>query len=348
MDLQILWFVLVAVLWSGYFLLEGFDFGVGMLLPFLPRNEGQRSAMFQSIGPVWDGNEVWLIAAGGLLVFAFPRAYAVAFSGFYLPLMLVLWLLVLRGVSIELRSHHGNPLWRQFFDAVFALSSAILALVLGVALGNVLRGVPLDQTGYFSAPLFSDFGTGGELGALDWYTVTVGLFAVATLAAHGAMFLRWKTAGALAARASGLAGRLWIASAALAIAVTAATAVVRPALLAALAGRPGLWILPAGAIAGFAAVFVALRRGWELGGFIASGATIAALLGMTAGALYPHLLPSSIDARFDLDIAGAANSAHGLAIGLMWWIPAIALAIGYFVYLFRSFRGKTQPGDDHA
>jgi len=342
------WYILLGFMLIVYVVLDGFDLGVGILHLWVARTDHERRTALAAIGPVWDGNEVWLIAAGGLLVFAFPRAYAVAFSGFYLPLMLVLWLLVLRGVSIELRSHHGNPLWRQFFDAVFALSSAILALVLGVALGNVLRGVPLDQTGYFSAPLFSDFGTGGELGALDWYTVTVGLFAVATLAAHGAMFLRWKTAGALAARASGLAGRLWIASAALAIAVTAATAVVRPALLAALAGRPGLWILPAGAIAGFAAVFVALRRGWELGGFLASGATIAALLGMTAGALYPHLLPSSIDARFDLDIAGAANSAHGLAIGLMWWIPAIALAIGYFVYLFRSFRGKTQPGDDHA
>ena len=342
------WYILLGFMLIVYVVLDGFDLGVGILHLFVARGDHDRRTALAAIGPVWDGNEVWLIAAGGLLVFAFPRAYAVAFSGFYLPLMLVLWLLILRGVSIELRSHHGNPLWRQFFDAVFALSSAILAFVLGVALGNVLRGVPIDQTRYFIAPLFSDFGTGGALGALDWYTVTVGLFALATLAAHGAMFLRWKTAGELAARASGVAGRLWIASAALAVAVTAATAVVRPALLASLAGRPGLWILPAGAIAGFATVFVALRRGWELGGFIASAATIAALLGMTAGALYPHLLPSSLDPRVDLDVDNAANSAHGLAIGLLWWIPAIALAIGYFVYLFRSFRGKAQPGDDHG
>src|SRR5512140_7900 len=183
------WFILLGFMLIVYVVLDGFDLGAGILHLFVARHDDERRTVLAAIGPVWDGNEVWLLAAGGLLVFAFPRVYAVAFSGFYLPLILVLWLLVLRGVSIELRSHQANPLWRQFFDVVFALSSAVLALVLGVALGNVLRGVPIDGSGFFAAPLFTNFGHGGELGAIDWYTLSVGLFALAALGAHGAMYL---------------------------------------------------------------------------------------------------------------------------------------------------------------
>lgn len=334
------WFILLGFMLIMYVVLDGFDLGAGILHLVVARSDDERRKVLASIGPVWDGNEVWLIAAGGLLVFAFPRVYAAAFSGFYLPLMLVLWLLVLRGVAIELRSHQANPLWRQFFDAVFALSSALLALVLGVALGNVLRGVPLDETGYFATPLFTDLDLRGELGAIDWYTASVGLFALAALTAHGAMYLRWKTDGELHARATRIARGAWIAVAVLAVVVTIETAVVRPALLANLAGRPGLWILPVVIIAALVLVFVALARGRELRGFVASAIVIAGLLGMTAGALYPLILPSTIEPRFSLDVAGAANDREGLVIGLAWWIPAILLAIGYFAYLFRSFRGK--------
>jgi cytochrome d ubiquinol oxidase subunit II len=334
------WFVLLGFMLIVYVVLEGFDLGAGILHLFVAHDDRARRTVLAAIGPVWDGNEVWLIAAGGLLVFAFPKVYAVAFSGFYLPLILVLWLLILRGVSIELRSHHASPLWRQFFDAVFALSSALLALVLGVALGNVLRGVPIDASGTFEAALFTDFGEGGELGAIDWYTLSVGLFALVTLAAHGAMYLRWKTGGDVNVRATRLARTLWIWVAVVAAAVTIETGEVRPALLDSLAARPALWILPLIVIAAIVAVFVSLARGGERRGFLASSLAIAALLAMTAGALYPVLLPSTIDARYSLDVARAANDDRGLAIGLAWWIPAIALAIGYFTYLFRSFRGK--------
>ena len=149
------WFVLLGFMLLVYVVLDGFDLGAGTLHLFVGRSDEDRRTTLAAIGPVWNGNEVWLIAAGGLLVFAFPRVYAVAFSGFYLPLMLVLWLLILRGIAIELRSQQANPLWRQFFDLTFALSSAVLALVLGVALGNILRGVPIDATGYFAAPLMA-------------------------------------------------------------------------------------------------------------------------------------------------------------------------------------------------
>lgn len=343
------WFVLLGFMLIVYVVLDGFDLGAGILHLFVARSDDDRRTVFSAIGPVWNGNEVWLLAAGGLLVFAFPRVYAVAFSGFYLPLMLVLWLLILRGISIELRSHQANPLWRQLFDAIFALSSAVLALVLGVALGNVLRGVPIDATGYFAAPLFTNFGLGGELGAIDWYTASVGLFSLAVLAGHGAMFLRWKTADSVSARSTGLAPWLWGSTVILAIVITIETASVNPTLLANLAARPALWILPAAAIAGWIGVFVSLARRRELAGFLASSIVIAALLGMTAGALYPVILRSSIDPAFSLDVAGSANDRGGLAIGLAWWIPAILLALGYFTYLFRSFRAKVTLGaDDHA
>jgi len=327
-----------------YVVLDGFDLGAGILHLFVARRDEERRTVLEAIGPVWDGNEVWLLASGGLLVFAFPQVYAVAFSGFYLPLVLVLWLLVLRGLSIELRSHLTNPLWRQFMDVVFALSSGALALVLGVALGNVLRGVPIDASGYFASPLFTDLRISGELGAIDWYTASVGLLAVATLAGHGAMYLRWKTAGEVNLRATRLGRRAWIVAAVLAVVVTVETAVVRPSLFAHLAARPGLWILPLAVVAALALVARSFVRGVEMGGFLASSLVVAALLGLTAGTLYPTILHSTIDPRFDLDVAGASNDRRSLLIGLAWWVPAVALAIGYFAYLFRSFRGKVAVG----
>jgi cytochrome d ubiquinol oxidase subunit II len=330
------WFCLLAFMLTMYVVLDGFDLGAGILHLFV----SDRRVVLAAIGPVWNGNEVWLIASGGLLVVAFPRVYAVSFSGIYLPLMLVLWLLVLRGLAIELRSHHGNALWRQFFDVVFGIASTALALIFGVALGNVLHGVPLDQSGTFELSLFA--GQPGEHGAIDWYTASVGAFAVAALAAHGAMFLRWKTHLDL----RGLARRLWLVTAALAVAVTIETAFVQPRLFTHLAERPWLWILPLAVIGGFVAVFVALAGNLELPGFLASSVVIAGLLLLTAGALYPLILPSSIDPRYSLDVT-ASNDHGALAIGLAWWIPAIALAFVYFAHLFRSFRGKA-TGDYHA
>ncbi len=341
------WFLLLGFMLIMYVVLDGFDLGAGILHLAVARSDEDRRTVFAAIGPVWDGNEVWLLASGGLLVFAFPHVYAVAFSGFYLPLMMVLWLLVLRGISIELRSHHENILWRQLFDVTFALASIVLALVLGVALGNVIRGVPIDASGYFTAPLWASFTTSGAIGAIDWYTQSVGVFAIAVLAGHAAMYLRWKTSGELQARVTRVAWPIWIAICALAVLVTIETAVVQPGLFARLAGRPGLWILPAIIIAAIVFVFLSLARGRELGGFVASALMIAGLLGLTAGALYPLILPSTVDPSYSLDIS-SANDASALAIGLCWWIPAIVLAIGYFTYLFRSFRGKATSADYHA
>src|SRR5579863_6347973 len=206
-----IWFWLVAVMIVGYVVLDGFDLGVGVLHLFLARNESERRLLLRSIGPVWDGNEVWLLAGGGTLYFAFPLLYASAFSGFYLPLMIVLWLLVLRGVSLELRNHIDVGVWRSLLDGVFGLASALLAIFYGAALANVLRGVPLQADGYFFLPLWTDWKTGQTPGILDWYTVIGGVLALIALTLHGALWLTIKTSGDLEQRARNAVTPLWLA-----------------------------------------------------------------------------------------------------------------------------------------
>src|SRR5713101_4105950 len=175
-----------------YVVLDGFDLGAGIVHLLIARTDGERRQVIGSIGPVWDGNEVWLLAAGGTLFFAFPSLYASSFSGFYLPLMIVLWLLMLRGISIEFRNHVAGSVWGPFWDAVFCASSTLLPVFLGAALGNVVRGVPLDAQGRFFEPLWTDFTTRPPTGILDWYTVLAGLSALAALAAHGALWITLK------------------------------------------------------------------------------------------------------------------------------------------------------------
>src|SRR5271167_5210199 len=172
--MEAVWFAIVSAMLAVYAVLDGFDFGVGVVHRLVAKTDEERRTVLAAIGPVWDGNEVWLVAAGGVLFMAFPRVYSAAFSGFYLALMIVLWLLILRGIAIESRSHQENPLWREFWDTTFSLSSAVLAVVLGAALGNVVRGVPLDATGFFAMPLFTDFQPGAHPGVFDWYTVLAG------------------------------------------------------------------------------------------------------------------------------------------------------------------------------
>jgi cytochrome d ubiquinol oxidase subunit II len=334
------WFALIGFMLTVYVVLDGFDFGAGILHLFVAKTDEERRTVFAAIGPFWDGNEVWLVAAGGVLVFAFPRVYSAALSGFYMPLTILLWVLILRGISIEFRSHEQNPLWRAFWDATFAFASLVIVLVLGAALGNLIRGVPLDRTGYFRAALFTNFLTQPNSGALDWYTLSVGAFAVAVLAGHGALYLWWKTDGPVAQRSERIARRCWAAIGILAILVTLATAWVRPALFESLRQRVWTWPLLVVAVGGVAMVFRSIVRGRELHAFLGSCAFIAGMLAITAAEMFPTILPSTVDPAYSLTIANAANGRRGLWIGLAWWIPSMLLAVGYFVYLFRSFRGK--------
>jgi cytochrome bd ubiquinol oxidase subunit II len=336
------WYGVVAVMLSVYVVLDGFDFGAGILHLFVARTDRERREVLAAIGPVWDGNEVWLIASGGVLVFAFPRAYAVGFSGFYLPLMMVLWLLVLRGLSIELRSHLENPLWRSFWDAVLGFASAVMAVVLGAALGNVLRGVPIDETGFFAVPLFTTFRLGRNPGVLDWYTVLIGVFAFAALAAHGALYLAGKSEGMVRERALGAARVAWPAVAAIGLACIACTWQVRPELYTGLAARAWSWPLPVLAAAALAGVFASLFRGRERTAFLCSAVFLASTLAATAAGLFPLLLPSTIAPAFSLTAEQAAAGQHGLRVALIWWTLGISLAVGYAAFVYRSARGRVR------
>ena len=340
-----IWYAIIAAMLTAWAVLDGLDFGAGLMHFVVARTERERGTVLAAIGPIWDGNEVWLIASGGVFVFAFPRAYAAAFSGMYLPLMIVLWLLLLRGIAIEFRGQIGDALWRQAWDFVFGSASALIAFVAGVALGNVLRGVPVDATRRFHLDLFSlDVKHGA---AIDFFTSLVGVTAVSVLAAHGAIYLAWKTDEPVHGRSVTAAQRIWPVAMIVAAAATAATAFVHPAMAATLVRRPFAWPLPAGAVLCAWRVMHALRRGHALEAFVASSGFIVALLLATAAALFPVLIASTIDPRFDIDAWSAASGDTALGIGLAWWLPAMALAVAYFVHLFRSMRGKVSGEYGH-
>lgn len=242
----LIWFWIVALMLVAYVVLDGFDIGVGIAHFLVARSHQDRGTILRTIGPVWDGNEVWLLAGGGTLYFAFPLLYASSFSGFYLPLMIVLWLLILRGIGVELRSHFGTVVWRGFFDGSFAISSTLLAIFLGAALANVIRGVPLNADGYFFAPLWTNWRVGPNPGILDWYTVIGGLVALVALGIHGSLYLAVKTGGELQTRARLLAQRYWIVLLVLTIASLTATMLVRPAVLLSYFHYPIAFLIPAG------------------------------------------------------------------------------------------------------
>jgi cytochrome d ubiquinol oxidase subunit II len=337
-----LWFVIVVAIFTAYIVLDGFDFGAGILHLFIAKNDGERRTVLAAIGPLWDGNEVWLIAGGGVLVYAFPRVYAAAFSGYYLALMLVFWLLILRGISIEFRSHGEGQLWRSFWDGAFAVSSTLMAIVLGAALGTVVRGVPLDETGYFVGPLFTDFRIGAHPGILDWYTVLVGVFALVALAGHGATYLIYKTEGVVRERTRRLAMPLWAALAVLLVPVTAATARVQPQLFAHLASRPWTWSLVVGITASLLAVFINLRRRAELPTFLASVVFLVSILGATAAGYFPTCLISTLSPAYSLNTTNGSAGSLSLHVGLFWWPLALVIAVCYFLYLYHAFRGKVE------
>jgi cytochrome d ubiquinol oxidase subunit II len=337
-------FAMVAAMLTVYVVLDGFDFGVGILHRLVARTDDERRTVLAAIGPVWDGNEVWLVAAAGVLFMGFPRVYSAAFSGFYMALMIVLWLLIVRGIAIESRSHQENPLWREFWDTAFSLASALLAVVLGAALGNMVRGVPLDSTGFFAIPLFTDFRPGVQPGIFDWYTTLVGVFTPCVLAGHGALYLVWKTTGPVQVRSAAWARKIWLAVLPLWVLVTLATAWVQPEIYTNLLARPwslGFVLLMLGGLCG---VFRFLSRGRELTAFLSSSSFLLGLLATTMTGNYPNWLRSTLDPAHSLTAANTAAQSYALQVGLVWLSIGIALAGGYFVYLFRSVRGKVGSG----
>jgi cytochrome d ubiquinol oxidase subunit II len=335
-----IWFWIVAVMITAYVVLDGFDLGVGILAPFLARTEEDRRAVLRSIGPVWDGNEVWLLAGGGTLYFAFPLLYASSFSGFYLPLMIVLWLLIGRGLSIELRMHIDHTVWRSFFDGMFFVSSALLAIFFGAALANVIRGVPLGADNYFFLPLWTNWRVSAQPGILDWYTVIGGVVALVALATHGALWLVIKAPGELEIRARRAASTLWMVLLVVTLISLPATIAVRPAALANYRAHPVLFAIPLLVVATLIGMLSFTRQRKPLAAFVSSCLYLVFMLVGAAAGLYPTLLPSSSDPARDITIANALTGAHSLHVGLVWWSLGLILALGYIFTSYFLFRGK--------
>src|SRR3984893_17123541 len=335
-----LWFWIVAVMLTAYVVLDGFDLGVGIVFPFVSHTEEERQHALRAIGPVWDGNEVWLLAAGGTLFFAFPLLYASAFSGFYMPLMIVLWLLVLRGLSVELRMHADEPLWRSFFEGLFFFSSSLLAIFFGAALANVIRGVPIGPDNYFYLPLWTNWRTGANPGILDWYTLIGGVLAVIALAMHGALYLALASHGDLAQRAFHWARKLWPAVLAVTAISLPATVLARPNSLANYRTHPLDFLAPILVVLSLGVVWKAIRARKALRGFLGSCVYLAAMLSGAAAGLYPALLPSVGNAGQDLTVARAIARPHTLHIGMIWWSIGMLLAVMYFSIVYWLFRGK--------
>jgi cytochrome bd ubiquinol oxidase subunit II len=342
--METLWFMIVAVMVAAYVVLDGFDLGAGVIYLGAARTPDERRKIMRAIGPVWDGNEVWLLAAGGTLYFAFPQLYASSFSGFYLPLMMVLWLLMLRGIGIELRAHMANPVWAGFFDVIFCVSSVLLTIFFGAALGNVVRGVPLAVDHYFFEPLWTNFRVGANPGILDWYTVLTGVIALVTLTAHGSLYVAIKTEGDLNHRARTVALWAWPVQVLLTIVGLVATIYVRPTVLDNYREHVIGFLIPGVVYGSLGLMIYAIRKGQHLAyeklAFVGSALYIVGMLVGAAFALYPNVLPSSTDPALNLTIYNTAAGHHGLVVGVTWWILGMILAVGYFTLLFRMFKGK--------
>ena len=342
-----IWVCLVAIMITVYVLLDGFDLGAGAIHLLVAKTDDERRQVLATVGPVWDGNEVWLLAAGGTLYFAFPALYAGAFSGFYLPLMIVLWLLILRGTSIEFRNHIISRVWDPFWDFLFCVSSLLLAIFFGAALANVARGVPLDASGYFFEPLWTDFRLGEQTGILDWYTILVGVLALLVLVMHGALWVQMKTTGPVNKRSAKLATNSWWGVVILTAVITAITFRVQPQVEENFVTWPWGFVFPLLAIAGIAGVRFELVKRDERKAFFASCAYLTGMLTSVIFGLYPLVLPAR-NPVYSLTVANAKAADYGLKVGAAWWTIGILLATGYFTYVYRSFAGKVVVAKDQT
>jgi cytochrome d ubiquinol oxidase subunit II len=340
------WFGLLCITLIVFVVLDGWDIGAGVLHFVAGRTSTERREIVAAIGPLWSWHEVWLLAFGGTFLLAFPKVMATSFAGFYLALWFVIWSFILRGISLEVGGHINDRLWRSWWDFVFAVSNVLLAVLFGAALGNVIRGVPLDGSGKFTMSLFTDFGVRGRVGILDWYTVSVAVFTTVLLSAHGATYLRLKTIGHLHHRSERLARGLWATVAGLFVIVSLETWVVRPALYDAMVARPLAWLAIAVVVAGAWALVTGLRGTDERRAFVGSCAVIVGLLAGAAVSVFPVMLHSTLAAEHSMTAHNGAAPANGLALALIWWPVAFVLAFTYLVVILREYRGKVRPTED--
>lgn len=329
MELTTAWFLIIAFLWLGYFVLEGFDFGVGMLLPTLARDEKERRVMINTIGPVWDGNEVWVLVAGGATFAAFPEWYATMFSGFYLPLLLILVALIVRGVAFEYRGKRNDPRWRARWDLCIILGSVVPALLWGVAFANIVRGVPIDADLEY---------VGGVVNLLNPFALLGGLMTLLVFACHGAIFIALKTDGEIRHRARRFAARLGAA----ALVVTAGWGVW---LNVAHSPRSLTWLTLAAAGLGLVLALVANARGREGWAFIGTALAIAMVVVGIFLALFPNVMVSSLDPGWSLTTTNAASTPYTLKIMTVSALVATPLVLLYQGWTYWVFRKRISVRD---
>jgi cytochrome d ubiquinol oxidase subunit II len=335
MNYHILWFGLLGVLLFGYAVLDGFDLGVGILYPFA-KTDRERRILLNSIGPLWDGNEVWLVTFGGALFACFPNAYATIFSGFYLPFMLLLTALIFRAVSIEVRGKIASTRWKGFFDTTFAGASIVAALLYGVAIGNVLTGVPVRADGEFPGRL---------LELLRPYPILVGLTVVALFAMHGAIYLYLKTEGELKDQ---IKGWMWTTFGCFMVSyilVTMYTLAAQPQMLRNFQNIPLAWAVPVLNVLAVANIPRAIYLERPFYAFASSCCSIAALVFLLGMALFPNLLPSSLDPKYSLDIYNAAASQKTLSTAALIALMGMPMVLTYTGIVYWVFRGKVKLGE---
>jgi cytochrome d ubiquinol oxidase subunit II len=337
MTLQIIWFALWGLLWALYFMLDGFTLGAGMLHPFIARTESQRQQVIRTFGPVWDGNEVWLITAGGATFAAFPTTYALMFSYLYTPLLLLLFGLIVRGVSFEFRGLHDTPAWKKGWDRAIPLSSLVIALLFGVAFGNIFQGLPMDGAGYH----------GSLLTLLNPYGLLTGLLFVLLFLEHGALYLTIKTEGELQQRALRTAKGLWPILLAVAVAFLAFT-LPATALYDNFRAQPALWAVPLLAALELVAVRLLLGRGKSLQAFAASCAAIVLVVATGIIGLFPDLIPSSLDTAYSLSMTNSSSSPYTLGIMTVVVAIFVPIVIAYKIWIYYIFRGPVSDATEEG
>jgi cytochrome d ubiquinol oxidase subunit II len=335
MVLQTIWFFLWGLLWALFFMTDGFDFGVGTLYPFLGKSDADKRKMINSLGPLWDGNEVWLITAGGVTFAAFPLVYAVMFSSLYTALMLILFALILRGVSFEFRGKVDHPAWRKVWDTCIFIGSFAPALLFGVAFGNIFQGVPINQEGIFQGNLFT---------LLNPYGILSGLLFVALFLVHGALWLAIKTDGDLHDRAAATANRLWPVLLGVSVVFLIATAIFTP-LYANYLAYPVLFLVPLAAVAALLGVKFFLTKKAYFKAWFSSAATIVFCTFFGVVGLFPNLFPSSIDPAYSLTAFNASSSPLTLRIMLIVVILFIPVVLVYQVWAYVMFSKKLTEED---
>ncbi|NNE01454.1 MAG: cytochrome d ubiquinol oxidase subunit II [Pirellulaceae bacterium] len=331
--LALIWFVILAVLLTGYAILDGFDLGVGILHPFVAKTDHERRLVMNSIGPLWDGNEVWLVTFGGALFAAFPEAYATVFSGFYLALMLLLCALILRAVSLEFRSKVHSQRWRIIWDWLFFLGSSMATFLFGVAVGNLMLGIPLDPHHEF---------IGTTVGLLNPYSLAVGVLAVFAFALHGSIYLYLKTEDDFQTRLRGVMWKMFFVFALCYLVVTAWTAIAVPRALTTFNKMPLLWIVPALNVLAVLNIPRAIHNGIEGHAFFSSSCMIAAFVFLFITALFPFLVPASNDPSNSLTIVNAASSNKTLNIMLVIALLGMPAVLSYSGVIYWTFRGKVK------